>query len=128
MDPQGTSFITQAAEFPKDITILNAFVKLRYEDGKVANVGNRIYNHHVVFADTTKAPPALVACPKAKPKPGILISVFVGTGEDGIIYGYTSGTSEFDGGYYIGKQDGMFLTAEIVNYTNDTKKIYAWKI
>jgi hypothetical protein len=125
MDPQGTSFINQAAAFPKDITILNAVVKLKYEDGKIASVANGIYNHHVAFADTNKAPPGLVACPGAKAKAGLPISVFVATGEDGNSYTYSVDTADFDGGYFIGKDDGIFLTAEIVNYTNNTKKIYA---
>jgi hypothetical protein len=115
MDPQGTSFINQAAAFPKDITILNAEVKLRYEDGTLAGVGNGIYNHHVVFADAHKAPLALVACPGREAKAGLPISVFVATGEDGNSYRYTNDASDFDGGYYIGARDDIFLTAEIVN-------------
>lgn len=115
MDPQGTSFITQAANFPKDINILSAEVKLRYEDGSLAGVGNGIYNHHVVFADAYKAPLALVACPGQKPKAGIPISVFVATGEDGNSYKFANDAADFDGGYYIGPNHDIFLTAEIVN-------------
>jgi hypothetical protein len=82
MDPQGNSFVTQAADFPKDITVLDATIKLVYADGKPASVSNGIYNHHVVFADTHKAPKALVACPGQKPKSGLPISVFVATGKE----------------------------------------------
>jgi hypothetical protein len=96
--------------------LLIALPFLRYEDGKPANVSNGIYNHHVVFADTFKAPLALVACPGQKPKAGLPISIFVATGEEGNSYTYTADeAANFDGGYYIGKDHGISLFAEIVN-------------
>lgn len=113
------------ADFPKDITLLNAVVYLVYADGSPAGLANGIYNHHIAFQDTSKKPPAMAACPGAVAKNSVPTSVFVATGEDGNRYDYTPDIPDFDGGYYIGPKDGVAVFAEIVNYTNDTKKIYA---
>jgi len=63
MDPGGTTFMNKVTNFPSDIGLLDAVVKLVYEDGSPATVDNGIYNHHIAFQDTSKKPPAMVACP-----------------------------------------------------------------
>ncbi|KAF2670691.1 hypothetical protein BT63DRAFT_439670 [Microthyrium microscopicum] len=125
MDPGGTSFMNKITDFPKDISLLDAVVKLVYEDGSPAAVANGIYNHHVAFLNTAKLPPAMAACPGQAAKLGVPVSVFVATGEDGNSYNYTPDLPGFNSGYYIGPNDGIAVLAEIVNYTNETKKVYA---
>jgi hypothetical protein len=125
MDPGGTTFMNKAIGFPSDITLLDAVVHLVYEDGSPASVANGIYNHHIAFQDTTKKPPAMVACPGQAAKNSVPTSVFVATGEDGNSYHYAPDIPDFNSGYYIGPNDGIGVFAEIVNYTNQTKKIFA---
>ncbi|KAF2664895.1 hypothetical protein BT63DRAFT_459512 [Microthyrium microscopicum] len=125
MDPAGTTFATQAENFPGDMTVLKGSVSLVYEDGSPADVNTGVYNHHVVFADTAKRPVALVSCPNQKAKFTLPISVFLAVGEDGGKYLYAQDDPTFDGGYYVAKGDIMYLTAELVNYTNEKKLVYA---
>jgi hypothetical protein len=124
MDPQGTSFDTRA-EFPSDISLLYALVTLVNEDGSPATITNGVYNHHIAIADISKSPVLLTSCPGEKPKPSLSISVFAGVGEDKGAYTYSTKDDKLNGGYYISKNDTVFLTAEFVNYTNDTKSLYA---
>lgn len=124
MDPGATSFLNKV-DFPKDITLLDAVVTLVYEDGASANVSNGIYNHHIAFQDASKKPTAMAACPGAAAKSSIPLSVFVATGEDGNNYNYAPNLPDFDGGYYIGPNDALSAVAELINTTNEPKRIYA---
>jgi hypothetical protein len=124
MDPQGTSFDARA-EFPTDISILSAVVTLVNKDSSPATIANGVYNHHIAIADVSKSPVLLTSCPGAGPRSSIPLSVFTGVGEDKGAYTYTTKDGKLNSGYYIGKNDTVFLTAEIVNYTNDTKSLYA---
>jgi len=125
MDPQGTVFMNQVTGFPGDITILHGVVRLKFEDGTIAEAKTGVYNHHVVFADTNKRPLALVACPGQAAKPVIPISVMLGTGEDNSVYEYTPDSTDFSGGYYVGKDHGLWFTSELVNYSSENKTVYA---
>jgi hypothetical protein len=125
MDPGGTTFMNKINDFPKDISLLDAVVHLVYEDGSPASVGNGIYNHHIAFQDTSKKPPVMVACPGQSAKSGVPTSVFVATGEDGNSYQYAPDIPDFSSGYYIGPNDGIAVFAEIVNYSNQTKRLFA---
>ena len=125
MDPGGTSFTNKITSFPRDITLLDATVKLVYEDGSPASVANGIYNHHIAFQDTAKKPPAMAACPGKPAKLSVPISVFVASGEDGNSYNYAPRLPDFNSGYYIGPKDGIAVMAEIINYSNKTRKIFA---
>jgi hypothetical protein len=125
MDPQGTVFMNQAMGFPNDITILHGQLKLLYQDGKLADTKSGIYNHHVVFIDTNKRPLAVVACPGQSAKPAVPVSVMLATGEDGAIYDYAPDDAKFNGGYYVGKDHGIWFTSELVNYSNENKTVYA---
>jgi hypothetical protein len=125
MDPQGTVFMNQAVGFPGDITVLHGTVRLKYQDGTPAGTKTGIYNHHVVFADINKRSLALVACSGKSAKPTVPISVMLATGEDNSIYEYAIEKAGFNGGYYIGKDHGMWFTSEIVNYSNENKTVYA---
>lgn len=96
-----------------------------YKDGSLADVDTGVYNHHVAFADSKKSPILLTTCPGALPRASLPLSVFAGVAEDKGSYTYATKDGQLDSGYYIGKGDGVFLTAEFVNYTNDTKAVYA---
>jgi len=117
--------MNQATGFPSDITILRGLVSLKYENGTIANVKNGVYNHHTVFVDTAKRPIAVSSCPGKAAHPAVPVSVMVATGEDGNIYHYAPEDPSFSGGYNVGKSDGIWFTAEIVNYWNVKKQVYA---
>jgi hypothetical protein len=125
MDPQGTVFMNQASGFPGDITMLHGTVRLKYEDGTPADTKSGVYNHHVVLADVNKRPLALVACQGQSARPAVPISVMLATGEDNNIYEYAVEREDFSGGYYIGKDHGMWFTSELVNYSNENKTVFA---
>jgi hypothetical protein len=88
-------------------------------------VESGVYNHHVVFADAHKTPLPFVACPGAKAGGSMPISIFSAAGEDGGQSRYTTDDPAFSSGYYVPKGDRIFLTTELVNYTNNTKTVYA---
>jgi hypothetical protein len=125
MDPGGTSFMSKVTTPPSDFALLDAVVKQVYNDGSVTSVANGIYNYHIAFQDTAKKPLAMVACPSQAAKNSVPTSVFVATGEDRNSYHYAPDIPDFDSGYQIGPNDGIGVLAEIVNYTNQTKKFYA---
>ncbi|KAE9985848.1 hypothetical protein BLS_004528 [Venturia inaequalis] len=124
MDPGATSFLNKV-DFPKDITLLDAVVSLVYEDGSPANVSNGVYNHHIAFQDSAKKPTAMVACPGQAPKSSIPLSVFVGVGEDGNSFNYAPNLPDFDGGYYIGPDHSISTVSELINSTNEKKRVFA---
>ncbi|TID14066.1 Structural maintenance of chromosomes protein 4 [Venturia nashicola] len=123
MDPGATSFMNKI-DFPKDITLIDIKLYPVYEDGSPANTSNGVYNHHVAFSDTSKRPTAIAACPGQSAKSGIPLSVFAGTGEDSTSFNYAPDLPDFEGGYYIGPNHGTSVAAELINKTNDPKKVY----
>jgi hypothetical protein len=125
MDPQGTTFMNQAKGFPTNLTILRGQVGLKYQDGSVADAKTGVYSHHVVFVDTYKRPRVIAACPGKTGVPAIPISVVLATGEDKNYYQYAAETEGFDGGYFVGKDDAIWFTSELVNYANKNQTVYA---
>jgi hypothetical protein len=125
MDPQGTVFMNQAKGFPGDITMVNGSVTLKYQDGSEANAKTGVYAHHVVFIDTNKRPRVVASCPGKTGTPPVPVSVMLATGEDRGLYQYAPESETFDGGYYVGKEDGIWFTSELVNYASRNQTVYA---
>ncbi|QDS71470.1 hypothetical protein FKW77_004163 [Venturia effusa] len=46
------------------------------------------------------------------------------SGKDRTNYNYAPDVPDFDGGCYVGSNHGVSAMAELVNYTDDTKKIF----
>jgi hypothetical protein len=126
MDPQGTSWQNILGNFPGDMTILSTETFLVYQNGSAAGVNTGIYNHHIAIADLTRPLVLIASCPGEPPKSSLRVQVFAGVGEDKGRYVYTDGqaNSSLPGGYYVAKNDKIFMTTELVNYSNQEKQIY----
>jgi len=127
MDPAGTGFTYLAgSDFPRDITVLFAASKLVFEDNTDAGIDHGIYNHHVAFSDLNKAPTSIVSCDrKIIGSEDLAVSTFVnGANEKDNGALYTTVDGKFNSGYYIGKNHGILLTGDVINYKNWTQDVY----
>jgi hypothetical protein len=127
MDPQGTTWQNMLAGFPSDITILSTETFLVYQNGSQAGISSGVYNHHIAIADLSKPPVLIASCPGKPPASSLKIQVFAGVGEDKGKYIFTdkSPMSTFHGGYYVANKDKIFMTTELVNYSNQDKELFA---
>jgi hypothetical protein len=73
--------------------------------------------------DISKPTTGPIACPDGKVT-GAPVSPFFGASEANRDLQFVAPEIDFNGGYYVAKTDKLLLSAEIVNYTNDTKQIY----
>jgi hypothetical protein len=108
---------------PKDATYLWANSSIVYEDGKDATIDNGVYLHHYGIFDMDKTTKRVSSCI------GVLTpdrpSLFTGGVEDKGDSFYTSPDGKFNSGFYVGPKDKMMSTAQVVNYSNKTKEVYA---
>jgi hypothetical protein len=124
MDPNSEVWLNNVKGLPQDILVLSTNTTLTYADGTVADVVNGIYNHHFMVLDLKKSTTGPIACPDGKVT-GAPVSPLMGSSEANRDLLFVAPEVDFNGGYYIGKSAQIMLSAEIVNYTNDTKKIYS---
>jgi hypothetical protein len=124
MDPNSEVWLNNVKGLPQDILVLSTNSTLTYADGTAADVVNGIYNHHLMVIDMTKSTTGPIACPDGKVT-GEPVSPLMGASEANRDLLFVAPEVDFNGGYYIGKSDKLMLSAEIVNYTNDTKQIYS---
>jgi hypothetical protein len=108
LDPQGTSWYTQAEKFPTDISILYSKAYIGKADGTPTTFGDGVYNHHIVLADANKPPLKLVKCPNAKAGPSMPLSIFASSGQEGGDSNYTTSDPTIKTGYYLPKNDRVF--------------------
>jgi hypothetical protein len=123
MDPAGTGWSFMAEDFPKDITILRANSTILYEDGTRAEIKNGLYDHHLIFVDRKKSQPSMAPC-EGRATIKMPMSIFIGGSEDMSNSMYTTPDGKFNSGYYIGKEDPIMMSGDVVNYTNETKIVY----
>jgi hypothetical protein len=124
MDPAGTGWSVAADDFPKDVTVLRGHSKVVYEDGTRATIQNGLYNHHLIMTNLKKKTPTMSNCPGRSLFRNPL-SLFVGGAEDASQSFYTTQDGKFNSGYYIGKDDPIISSGDLVNYTNDTKIVFS---
>jgi hypothetical protein len=129
-DPNSNSFMVSLQGFPVDSYILRTNSTLQYEDGTLATVANDVYNHHVQFFDIGKMTDQLFQCGKidpSKPRFNMKIpgSYIGGSASDGAPSIFNTPDGMFDSGYLLGKQSKVIMSAELVNYSKETKNIYA---
>jgi Stress up-regulated Nod 19 len=116
--------------FPQNTYILRTNSTLQYEDGTLATVANDVYNHHVQIFDIGKMTDPLFQCGKIdpiKPNYGMKMpgSYFGGSASDGAPSIFNTPDGMFNSGYFLGKQSKVIMSAELINYAKETKKIYA---
>jgi len=86
MDPGSSTWSKTAKGLPTDSTILKTNTSIQLLDGTPADIGAGIYNHHVVFFDTSKTSPIVTSCGNAStlqkatsPPKSIPMTIFGGT-------------------------------------------------
>ncbi|QDS69951.1 hypothetical protein FKW77_002402 [Venturia effusa] len=123
MDPNSDSFTSLVKGLPQDILVLQANSTLTYADGTPADVNNGFYNHHLMVMDMSKSAKGPIACADGKTT-GAPVSPFFGASEANRDLQFVAPGVDFNGGYYVDKNDKLMLSAELVNYSNETKQIY----
>jgi hypothetical protein len=126
LDPQGTSWINVAKDFPTDITILNSHFSIHFQDGTLISNANGVYDHHAFVIDSSKAPEAHIGCAGSKipimPVPSLMGSsaeAMDDTAQGGVNLKIRPTT-----GNYIGKGHTIVLQGDLVNYNNKTEEVY----
>jgi hypothetical protein len=103
---------------------LGGKVALEYEDGTSANVRNGVYNHHVIVVNTNK--PSTVR--QRTDVPAVSMSeFFVAVNEkSGIGYTdlYTTPDGKFNSGYYVGPNDKISMSVEMMNCRTHRQTVY----
>jgi hypothetical protein len=137
MDPNGTPFSMMAnSGFCTDCTVLAAQVDIVFDNGTRADIVNGVYLHHLVagmMGNTTgKGSGSWIdMCPKPKGGAkssglaGLLSGLggsvslggsFVGGAVDQFIDYFTDVHGTINSGYFIPKNNRMFLSGEVINY------------
>jgi hypothetical protein len=127
LDPQGTSWANFAADFPSDITMLNAKLSINYADGTEISNANGVYNHHAFFFDTSKSMDSDLQCQGSHDKIAPLNAIASAAADSGnpaaaaMVANFTTRPIAAN---YIPKDHKMLLTCDLVNYNKEVKEIY----
>jgi hypothetical protein len=122
MDPNSDQFMGVVTGVPTGVLVIATNSSLTYEDGSVADVVNGVYNHHLIFADAKRNGPTPFECVDGGttiPDMGLLMGASEANRD---LHFYNDG--KIKTGFKLDKNDPITLSAELVNYTNDTKKVY----
>jgi hypothetical protein len=92
--------------------------------GVKATILDDIYLHHLLFFDSQKEEPEFLGCDGSNILPYPL-SLFMAGSEDVGGGVFTTSDGSFNSGYYIGKEDMLIMTGDVVNLSNFTKHVYA---
>jgi hypothetical protein len=124
MDPAGTGWVAPTSGIPKDITVLRTNASIILKNGAKATIADDVYLHHLLFFDRQKPIAEVLGCDGSNVSPYPL-SLFMAGSEDvgGGIFTTPDGT--LNSGYYIGKQDDLIMTGDVVNLANVTQHVYA---
>jgi hypothetical protein len=126
LDPQGTSWINLASDFPTDITILNSHFTIHFADGTPISNANGVYDHHAFVIDSSRAPQAHIGC-AGSPTPIMPINSIMGSSAEAmgdLAQGGANLTTRPITGTYVGKGHTVALQGDLVNYNNKTEEVY----
>ena len=122
MDPNSDQFMGLVTGVPTGVLVVTTNSSLTYEDGSAADVVNGVYNHHLIFSDSKRNGPTPFKCVEGGatiPDMGLLMGASEANRD---LHFYNGG--KIRTGFKLDKNDPIMLSAELVNYTNDTKKVY----
>jgi len=125
-DPQGTSWMGVASDFPTDVTILYVRVIIHFADGTPISNANRVYNHHVFLVDNSRVPVAHIGC-AGSPTPILPINSIMGNSAeamDELASGGVNLTTRPVTGIFVGKDHSIMTQLDLVNYNNRTEEVY----
>jgi len=126
MDPGGTAWNYLAdADFPRDITILQSDASTVFANGERATIATGVYNHHLIFTNMDKKAPVLISCGGIAPSNNIGMSIIMGGAEDKGAQMFSTLDGKFNSGYYVGKNDRIMMSGDVVNYKNETQTVFA---
>jgi hypothetical protein len=126
LDPQGTSWINLASDFPTDITILNSRMTIHFADGTLISNANGVYDHHAFVIDSSRVPEAHIGC-AGSPIPIMPINSIMGNSAEAmgdLASGGVNLTTRPITGNYIGKGHTVAIQLDLVNYNNKTEEVY----
>jgi hypothetical protein len=123
MDPNSDTFSGLASGIPSGLVLSNNHT-LTYKDGSVADVVNGVYNHHLMYVDVNKVGSSPIKCAEGNGTTLPDMGLLMGASEANRDLQFSPG-KDFDAGFFLSKSDWVMLSAEIVNYTNETKQIYS---
>jgi hypothetical protein len=126
LDPQGSSWINLAADFPTDVTILIGNMTIHFADGTPISNANGVYDHHAFVIDSSRTPEAHIGCVSGK-IPIMPINSIMGNSADVMGAVAQSGlnlTVRPITGNYVGKGHAVALQGDLVNYNNKTEEVY----
>jgi hypothetical protein len=125
-DPQGTSWMSIASDFPTDITILNVHMTTHFADNTPISNANGVYNHHVFVIDSSRSPEAHIGCAGSQ-TPIMPINAIMGNSAEAmgdLASGGVNLTTRPVTGNYIGKGHTVTIQIDLVNYNNKTEEVY----
>jgi hypothetical protein len=129
LDPQGTSWVGLAADFPTDITLLNGKLNITLADGSEISNSRGVYNHHAFFIDGSKGMESSIACksPTGRVSPIPAFNSVVGNSAESMgdsARGNVNPNIRPTSGIYIGKGHKVIIQGDLVNYNNKTEEAY----
>jgi hypothetical protein len=131
LDPQGTSWVGLAADFPNDITLLNGKLNITLADGREISNSRGVYNHHVFFIDGSKGLESSVACAgtgaSGRPIPIPAFNSVMGNSAESMgdsARGNVDPNIRPTTGNFIGKDHKVIIQVDLVNYNNKTEEVY----
>jgi hypothetical protein len=131
LDPQGTSWVGLATDFPNDITLLNGKLNITLADGREISNSRGVYNHHAFFIDGSKGLESSVACAstgasgRAIPIPAF--NSVMGNSAESMgdsARGNVNPNVRPTTGNFIGKGHKVIIQVDLVNYNNKTEEVY----
>jgi hypothetical protein len=130
LDPQGTSWIGMASDFPSDITLLNGKLNITFADGREISNSRGVYNHHAFFIDGSKGLESSIACgaksASGKPIPIPAFNSVLGNSAESMgdsARGNVDTNVRPTTGIFIGKGHKVIIQGDLVNYNNKTEEV-----
>lgn len=98
-------------------------MRLEFANGKVADVAEGIYNHHLTISQMGK-PSKNMICPGRGGGGSVPMSPLVGTASDASTQLYTSEDGEFASGFFSKKGEMSMLNFQLINYKPQVQEVY----
>ncbi|KAF2670171.1 hypothetical protein BT63DRAFT_424121 [Microthyrium microscopicum] len=125
LDPNSFAWNNWISGFPLDATYLEQSTGLELENGSIATLETGIYNHHLAYVSSKKFSPDFAQCAGQPAKKTRTPSTFAGATQEKGDAIFSTPDLKFKSGFYMGADDKIVATGELVNYANDTVSVFA---
>jgi hypothetical protein len=123
LDPKGTAWNYMASDFPKDITVLEARMKIQFADGTPISNAEGVYNHHAFFYDISKPMKSNLECEGMPNAMLPAINSISGSAADSGMPRPDMVTRPVTGNY-VSDKARVLIMGDLVNYNNETREVY----